>query len=195
MIKIKTLLDDVYESQKYVISTASVKSSLKKLRASKEYKTTSVKLSILLENFTLIAEWISLKQDDVYPFIQTGRGWFSFIDRNKIQHEIRLTTGKDNRYEVKIWFVDDARKPNYSPPNIYNNIKYDTRIFNTHIFILINKILSYFFGRLSAETLYLPATDSVRYRLYRIALNNHLDKTKYELTDLGNNTLSIKKKL
>lgn len=97
---------------------------------------------------------------------------------------------------MKLWWKKDNSLPNYSPPHYYDNLKYDTRIFNTHIFILLNELFPYFFKSLPEEPVFLKATDKLRYRLYKITLNNHLDKTKYELKDLGNNmlTVNLKKK-
>jgi len=194
MIKLKRLIDtDAYDSQKYVIVTEKVRNSLTELTKSDGYKSTGLSESLTLENYTLIAEWVSLNKDDVYAYQLHPHfsSWYYFKDRNDVIHEIRLTKGIKERYEVKVWFIDEDGKPNYSPPNIYGNFKYDTAIFNTHIYILINEIIPHFFNPVEDEPLYLPATDKARYRLYKITLNNHLDKTKYTLADLGDNTLSL----
>jgi hypothetical protein len=143
----------------------------------------------------MLAEWVTLNNDDLYKYEKSGRAWYYFIDRNNIKHEIRIILGAKEKYEVKLWFIDEKGKPNYSPPNVYNNLKYDTRIFNTYIYILLNNIIPYFFENLSDKTLYLPATDKSRHRLYKITLNNHLDKNKYVLTDMGNNILAVKLKI
>lgn len=191
MIKLKPMIDEVYDSQKYVVISDKLKKSMDELIKSDEYKSSDISNSILLENYTLTSEWVSLNKDDLYEYSKTGNCWYLFIDRNKIKHEIRLVKGIKDRYEVKLWFLDKDNKPNYSPPNVYNDFKYDTRIFNTHIYILLNEIIPYFFKELPKEKLYLPATDKLRYRLYKITLGNHFDKTTFSLEDLGNNTLVI----
>jgi hypothetical protein len=194
MIKLKKLIksDKIYDQQKYVVLSPKLRSSLKELFNSEDYKNASLDECILLENFTMIAEWVSLNKDDLYNYKKTGICWYEFIDKNNIIHEIRLLKNVANgKYEVKWWFIDKDNKPNYSPPNVYANLKYDTRIFNTHIYILLKEIIPYFFKNLPNEKLFLPSIDKSRYRLYRITLNNHLDKTKYSLEDLGNNLMAV----
>lgn len=191
MIKLKPMIDSAYESQKYVIATDRLRKNLAELTESSEYKKLPLSKSVLSENYLMIAEWVSLAKDDLYHYSKTGNCWYSFIDRNNVKHEIRVSKGAGGIYEAKMWFIDKNNKPNYSPPNVYGNLKYDTAIFNTYIYILLNEILPYFFKELPKEKLYLPATDKIRYRLYKITLGNHLDKTKYSLEDLGSNTLSV----
>jgi hypothetical protein len=186
MLTLKSLISDVsYHTQKYVVVTPQVKNSLDELNSSEDYKTASLDEAVTLENHTLIAEWVSLNKDDLYEYqLHSGfKCWYYFTDRNGIIHEIRLTKGAKDKWEVKLWFLDGDKKPNYSPPNIYHNLKYDTAIFNTYCYILINEILPYFFKNIPDGTLHLPATDKARYRLYKITLNNHLDKTQYRVVD------------
>jgi hypothetical protein len=183
MIKLKQFCDEAYQSQKYVRSTDNVKKSLVELAQHEDYKTAGISEIITLENYTLVAEWVSLNKDDLYDYqLHSGFvAWYFFVDRNGITHEIRLTKGAKEKWEIKLWFLDKDDKPNYTAPNVYGDLKYDTAIFNTHIYILINELIPYFFSKLPDEKVYLPATDKARHRLYRITLNNHLDKTKYKL--------------
>jgi hypothetical protein len=63
------------------------------------------------------------------------------------------------------------------------------------LYILLNIFIEKldFFGLANVNRLYLPATDYARYRLYRIALNKFLDKSKYNLLDGNKNELIIEK--
>ena len=179
-------------SQKYVVFSNRLDNSLKELRESNDYKEASMGDSISLETFTMLAQWVSLNSDDLYHYTKTGQSWYEFKDKNNIRHEIRLEKGVGDRYEIKLWWWNEkTNKPSYDPPATYGNFKYDTRIFNTHIYILLNELIPYFFKNFTRWNIILTATDKLRYRLYRITLNNHLDKTKYELKDLGNNILTV----
>lgn len=71
MIKLKRLMEED-ESQKYVVFSNRLDNSLKELRESNDYKEASMGDSFLLEDFTMLAEWVSLNKDDLYPYVKTG---------------------------------------------------------------------------------------------------------------------------
>lgn len=175
MIKLKTIITQT--------------NSFKELIESNDYKNADISECVDLENFTILAEWADI--DDVYDIIQDGISWYKFVDKNGLTHSIRLTKGVGDRWEIKFWFYDkETGKPNYSKPNIYNNLQYDTKIYNTHLNILMFKLIPYFFKQLPAEILYLPFIDKSRCRLFRIDLNKFLNKKIYEI-DLSEENKNI----
>jgi hypothetical protein len=132
--------------------------------------------------------------------LKTSKGFFAeFIDDNHITHFTRIVHQplKIPRNDVKIGFYDERGKPCYDRPNLHYNLHPDEKIFNTHLYILLKQFLETddFFGKTKTTLLYLPAIDYHRYRLFRMALNKLLDKSKYRLFDDKNhkNTLIIEK--
>ena len=154
---------------------------------SKEYRSMDLWNQLLNESYVLIAENVNL--DHVYDYKSKGKNWWEFKGGRDIQHEIRLVYSPDldnKELSVKFYWIKD-NKPNYEKPPYT-----DERVFNTHIKILIEEILpklSEYFRTFNIDKLTLDPTDSSRYRLYRIALNQVLDKSKYELVENSSNNL------
>jgi hypothetical protein len=146
---------------------------------------TSLKEQIELETYSMLSE-LRLNLDNHYKYVASKiRGMFVFTDNNEIEHFIRLIF-EHGRWEVKVGFFQrGTSSPIYDRPNIYYNLDYDERIFNTQLKILIDEIIPYFFeSKLVDENekkLFFPAIDIPRYRLYRIALSKFLDRSKYKL--------------
>jgi hypothetical protein len=153
--------------------------------------------SIDLQTYYYLTEILNI--NNIYPFDCTPRFTATFTDGNNIEHFIkinkRLYNDTDN-YEVKFGFIGKDDKPSYDRPNIYYNTNPDEKIFNTHLHILLNIFIEKlnFFKLAEVNRLYLPATDYARYRLYKIAMNKFLDKSKYNLLDGTKNELIIEKK-
>lgn len=155
----------------------------------------SLKEQIDLETYSLLSE-LRLNLENYYNYINSKiRGMFLFEDDNKIEHFIRLVF-ENNRWEVKIGFFKvNSSIPIYDRPHIYNNLDYDEKIFNTHLKILIEEIIPYFFSNKSISNenkkLFLPALDIPRYRLYRIALSKFINKSIYKIKLYPNNKLIV----
>ena len=145
-----------------------------------------------LENFTILAEIADLS--NIYPIVKDGRAWYWFTDKNNIVHAIRLTKGIKDRWEIRLWFHDpETNKPKYDKPNVYNNLEYDAKIYNTHLKIFIEMLIPYFFSAIPNGVLYCPFIDKPRYRLFRISLGRLLDKDTYvmDTSEEAKNILKI----
>lgn len=148
---------------------------------------------ILFETYVLIGENINI--DNAYEYTSEGKTIWSFYDKNEYNHVIKINYNpgvQDKTLTVK-FFWDDNGKPNYDKPPVT-----DEKVFNTHLKILIEKILPKLpnlFDYTKTDKLTLDATDKVRYRLYSIALSSVLDSDKYDLIkEPKSNTLYIKLK-
>jgi hypothetical protein len=146
------------------------------------YACTSLEEQICLETYSYLVEF-QVDPGNHYDYINGGKGFYTFIDKNGYKHFSRLIKEND-RWEIKIGYFDkESNRPVYERPKIYKNLEYDEKVFNTHVHIVINELLPYFFEHeLVSEdekVLYFPALDAPRYRLYRIAINKFVDKSKF----------------
>jgi hypothetical protein len=141
------------------------------------------------ETYVYLAEAMDL--GNVYPYSNIAKFEAVFTDANGVTHFSRIVYQpmKVPKFDAKFGFFDEKDKPCYDRPNVHYNLGPDEKIFNTHLKILIEEFLGNqsFFEKAKQTAaggkLYLPATDYPRYRLYRMALNKLLDKSKYELVD------------
>ena len=106
-VKLRSLINS-YDSQYYCKITPKLIGELKSISNDSYYEQLSLSERIDLENHILLAEWVSLKPDDIYPYKSIGKTWYSFTDRNKIERQIRiikqLSKRSGDRYEVKVYF-------------------------------------------------------------------------------------------
>jgi hypothetical protein len=155
-------------------------------------KCNSVEEEIDLGTYSVLAE-LRLDLNNVYSYQETLKGMYGFKDNNEYEHFIRLVKEND-RWEIKVgFFKKGTTQPIYDRPKLYDeNLNYDEKIFNTHLKILFDEIFPYFFNNsnIDDKTLYFPALDIPRFRLYRISLNKFVDKNLY---NIDSNTLSDKK--
>jgi hypothetical protein len=143
-----------------------------------------VKEQMDLQSYYYICEIMDINR--VYPYDLVGNFSAKFTDDNKITHLIRILYQplKVPRYDVKFGFFDENGKISFERPNIHYKLEADDKIFNTYIRIFLLEFLEKFFEKVKeTNKLYLPATDYARYRLYRMALNKFLDKSKYKCYD------------
>ena len=124
-----------------------------------------------------------------YDFQHERKNLWIFIDKNKIKHFLIINKSlykEENIAEVKFGWIDNGEKLRYDrPPH------YDERVFNTHIYLFIHEILSYYGPHF--KEFHLDATDPLRHRLYRQTLSKFLDKGKFSMEDnLTNSRLIIK---
>lgn len=184
--------------QRSIMNNIKLKDLLELINNDSQLTSLSLDESIDLQTYYYLSEIIDI--DNIYPFDNTPRFTATFKDDNDIQHFIkinkRLSSLDDNIYEVKFGFIGKDKKPSYDRPNIYYNVNPDEKIFNTYLYILLKTFIEKlnFFGISKVNKLYLPASDYARYRLYRLALNKLLDKSKYDLVDGNKNELIIQKK-
>ena len=148
-----------------------------------------VRDEVLVSSYELMFE--STNPTNHYDFEHSRKNLWEFNDRKDIKHFIILNQSiykGDTIAEVKFGWVDGTGKQRYDKPPTY-----DSRIFDTYLYIFLNEILKYY-SEYYTE-FYLEANDALRHRLYRQTLNTLLDKTKYTMGELeGKNTLIIKSK-
>lgn len=171
-----------------------LKDILEQINNDNQLSLISLDESIDLQTYYYLVEILNINY--VYSIEYTPRFTAIFTDNNNTEHFIKINKRlyyEDDRYEVKFGFIDKDDKPSYDRPNIYYNGKSDEKIFNTHLHILLNVFIEKlrFFELAKVNRLYLPATDYARYRLYRIALNKFLNRSKYNLLDGSKNELII----
>jgi hypothetical protein len=146
-----------------------------------------IREELIVSTYELMFE--SVNPNNHYDFEHSRKNLWIFKDRKDIQHFIILNQSLykgDTKAEVKFGWVDENSKERYDKPPTY-----DSRIFDTYIYIFLNEILKYYTEYFTE--FYLEANDTLRYRLYRQTLNKFLDKTKYILEDiLEKNTIIIK---
>jgi hypothetical protein len=159
----------------------------KKLEQNEEYQFLNLLEQMLESAYVSIGENINLEH--IYQYELKGVNRWGFTDKRNIEHEIRLTYNpglKDIELSVKFyWF--DGDKPSYNKPPYT-----DEMVFNTYIKIFINEILYQLpslFKNFHINKLTLDPIDYSRYRLYKLALNNILDKFKYDLVEDQENKL------
>lgn len=144
---------------------------------------------IIESSYELMTEIINLAFH--YDYDRKRKNAWYFTDKANIYHFIiihKKLTGNLDQAEVKFGWVDILTgQPRYDKPGTY-----DEKIFNTHLYILINEILPLHLNTFE-DGIILTPTDELRYRLYRIALNKELNKSKYSLIEI-NKTLIIKSK-
>lgn len=163
---------------------------LKEFQNSKEYELMDIGDQLINETYVAIAENINLNH--TYAYKNLGKTIWEFQDKKNITHQIKINYNPSDKdsLNVKFYWIKDG-KPNYNKPPYT-----DEMVFNTHIKIFINEILPItkpMLDHFKLEKLTLDPTDSSRYRLYRIALNQVLDKSKYDLIeDSSKNLLYIK---
>lgn len=146
-----------------------------------------IREELIVSTYELMFE--SVNPNNHYDFEHSRKNLWIFKDRKDIQHFIILNQSLykgDTKAEVKFGWMDENSKERYDKPPTY-----DSRIFDTYIYIFLNEILKYYTEYFTE--FYLEANDTLRYRLYRQTLNKFLDKTKYILEDiLEKNTIIIK---
>jgi hypothetical protein len=147
-----------------------------------------IREELIVSSYELMFE--SVNPDDHYDFEHTRKNLWIFKDRKNIKHFIIIHQSLykgDTIAEIKFgWEEDDKENKRYDKPPTY-----DSKIFNTHIHIMINEILKYYSEYFTE--FYLEANDNLRHRLYRQTLNKFIDKTKFHLEEiLDKNTLIIK---
>ena len=168
------------------------------LRNDENINNLSLDEQISIETYTYLAEF-RMDMSNYYPYKSEGKGYYTFFDKQGYKHFDRLVK-EHERWELKIRYFDpkDLNKPIYDRPKVYVDLDYDEKVFNTHIKVIIDEIIPYFFRHKMVPSedkiLFLPALDTSRYRLYRISLNRFLDKSKYTFSDheKEKNTLFIR---
>ncbi len=157
----------------------------------KEFNELNLLDQILYESYLVIAENINLNNSYDYSMVGTKGSWFTFTDKNSIRHDIKLNYNplKVPTLTVKFYWVDEDNKPMYSkPPHT------DEKVFNTHLKVFVDELLPKFDQinkQLNVNELKLDPNEKIRYRLYRIALNQVLDTNKYELIEDVKNLLLL----
>lgn len=144
-----------------------------------------VRDEVLISSYKILTE--NVNPEDHYDFEHTRKNLWEFIDRTKIKHFliIHQSLYKGNtKAEIKFGWIDSNGKENYNKPP-----SYDSRIFNTYIYIFINEILKYY--KEYFTEFYLEANDELRYRLYRQTLSKFLNKDQYELIEQPENNIII----
>ena len=154
------------------------------IKNDKELDSLSINEQIDGSTYIYLAE-ILITPTDFYSYISEGRGFYTFIDRENYKHFDRLVFNND-RWELKLGYFDkDTARPVYDRPKIYKDLKYDEKVFNTHLKIVLDELIPYFFERTTIpdneKILYLPALDVPRYRLYKIALLKFIDTKTYKI--------------
>jgi hypothetical protein len=145
-----------------------------------------VREELVISTYELMFE--SVNPSNHYDFEHTRKNIWVFKDRKEIQHFIIINQSLykgDTKAEIKFGWVDNKNNKRYDKPPTY-----DEKIFNTHIYILLNEILT-FYSEYFTE-FYLEANDDLRHRLYRQTLNKFLNKSEFTMNELpGDNTLII----
>jgi len=167
----------------------SIKNLLKELLEENEYKQLDLEESIAYENHIIISELVN--PQDHYSYTSVGKCWFKFYDIHEKIHNIRLLKNGDE-FDVKLWFEDENGRPNYNRPNVYYKMDYDSKIYNTHFYIILNEIIPYFFEKLPNEKLNFPFIDKARFRLFKIDFNKFLDKNLYNINYENNKIIIVK---
>ena len=167
---------------------------LNNLHSNSDFNLSSILEKILLESYTLIGENIDL--DSVYDYQKQGSSIWSFNDKHDIKHYTKVNYNpgvKDKQITVKFFWIGKDDKPKYDKPPYT-----DEKVFNTHLKIFVDEILSLlksYETHFGIDYITLDPTDKIRYRLYRIALNSIIDKSKYSIEeDDKKNLIYIKRK-
>lgn len=167
---------------------------LNNLHSNSDFNLSSILERILLESYTLIGENIDL--DSVYDYQKQGSSIWSFNDKHDIRHYTKVNYNpgvEDKQITVKFFWIGKDDKPKYDKPPYT-----DEKVFNTHLKIFVDEILSLlksYENHFGIDYITLDPTDKIRYRLYRIALNSIIDKSKYSIEeDDKKNLIYIKRK-
>lgn len=177
-----------------------LKDLIDKINEDKEINFLDITEQLDVQTYYYLVEVMDLT--NIYQFKSTDKFSAIFTDDNNITHFIRIAFQplKSPRFDLKFGFFDKNGKPSFERPNLHYNLNPDEKIFNTHIHILLKNFLGddKFFEKIKDKDkdkdnkLYLPAIDVARYRLFRMALNKFLDKTKYKMyNDDKHNTIII----
>ena len=146
-----------------------------------------IKEEIVSLSYELISE--NINPDDHYDFEHSRKNLWDFKDRKNFKYFIVIHKSlykEEDDAEIKFRWIDEKNIKRYDKPPTY-----DERVFNTHIYILYNEILKYYGEYFNS--FYLEAIDPIRYRLYKMALNNTINKSKYVLEEVPEkNTIIIK---
>lgn len=158
-----------------------------KLNNDPEYKLMSMLDQFLTESYMIIAENINL--DHVYEYENFKRLWWRFFDRYGYEHHIRITHNpgvSDKELCVKFWWIKDD-KPCYDKPPMTDEMVFNTfmKIFSECILPELENILH----QLNLTKLSLDASDTIRYRLYRISIKQVLDTSKFVLEELSEKSI------
>ena len=167
---------------------------LNNLHSNSDFNLSSILERILLESYTLIGENIDL--DSVYDYQKQGSSIWSFNDKHDIKHYTKVNYNpgvEDKQITVKFFWIGKDDKPKYDKPPYT-----DEKVFNTHLKIFVDEILPLlksYENHFGIDYITLDPTDKIRYRLYRIALNSIIDKSKYSIEeDDKKNLIYIKRK-
>lgn len=155
---------------------------------SRMQKLAGIHENMFQESYDLIIE--SVNPDNHYDFKHHNRNRWIFNDRTGVTHFTVVNKSMDynNACEIKFGWVDEKGIKRYDKPLIY-----DERIFNTHIYIIINEILESYKDLF--KYIILKATDDIRYRLYRINISKFLFKSNYDvILQPQNNTIILDNK-
>lgn len=129
----------------------------------------------------------SINPDYHYEFEHSRRNAWKFKDRIGTDYFIILNQSLykgDHITETKFGWIDSNNQKRYDKPPVY-----DERVFNTFIHIFLTEILPFYSQHYSE--FYLEALDPLRFRLYRIALNKFLDKSKYTMEEKATENILI----
>jgi len=140
------------------------------------------------DSYDLIIESIDL--NNRYDFEHTNRNRWIFKDRIGSTHftVVNKSLDTDNACEIKFGWIDKNGQKRYDKP-----ITYDERIFNTHIYIILNEIIPAY--KDSFRYILLKATDELRYRLYRMNIDKFVDKNEFDVNlEPQNNTIVLDNK-
>jgi len=167
---------------------------LHNLQSDSSFTLSNILEKILLESYTLIGENIDL--GNIYDYKKEGSSIWSFFDKHDIKHYTKVNYNpgvEDKQITVKFFWVGEDGKPKYDKPPYT-----DERVFNTHLKIFIEEILPLmksYEDHFGIDYITLDPTDKIRYRLYRMSLNQIIDKSEYEVKDdEKRNLLYIKRK-
>lgn len=120
--------------------------------------------------------------DNIYPYEFGGKYIFYFVDRYNNKHGIRAMFQpihkfghEEGYYEIKFGVIVDDKKWIYDEPT-----EHDERVFNTHVHIALKEIIEKL-DEIDEWRLPPVQNDIRRYRLFRIALNKYIDKSKWNI--------------
>jgi hypothetical protein len=144
-----------------------------------------IREELITSTYELMFE--SVNPDNHYDFEHTRKNLWVFKDRKNIQHFIIINQSLykgDTKAEIKFGWTDEKNNKRYDKPPTY-----DEKIFNTHIYILLNEILKYYSEYFTE--FYLEANDVLRHRLYRQTLNKFINKDQYTLDEIPESNVLI----
>jgi hypothetical protein len=135
---------------------------------------------LLDESYRLMEEMVDI--NNIYPYESGGKYIFHFIDRYNNKHGIRALFQpirkfghEEGYYEIKFGVIIDDKKWIYDEPT-----EHDEKVFNTHVHISLKEIIEKL-DEVNEWRLPPVQNDIRRYRLFRIALNKYIDKSKWNI--------------